>query len=420
MNFLIAFFRLLKGVILRCARAFGQTVRRLPRLAAALLAVLVIGLVGFGALQATRSVQAVQVLLNNVAVGFVKDHSVIAKAQVLAVNTVSNSQCNALLAVPTTQDCVASSSQLLSAQSLSELIISGSAGITKSALLYLDSNIVAKAGTAAEINGSLQEYIADFKTKNNLEKAELSPRVAVKEEYTTVTALSATPDLKTYLSANAGSLPVEEVYTTTEVRKVNYKTTEIKTEDLYIGSTKIKTKGVAGQEKVTYRVTVDDNGTEQKTEIGTEQITAPVDEQVLVGTKKMYSADKNGNAPMLWPVKRVSGSYVSSYVGDDRNHKGMDIVAKAGTPVYAAAAGTVSYAGYSSGYGNYIIIDHGNGLTTLYAHNSTLAVSKGDQVAAGESIAAVGRTGYATGNHLHFEVRVNGSYVNPVPYIGSN
>lgn len=420
MNFLIAFFRLLKGVILRCARALGQTVRRLPRLAAALLAVLVIGLVGFGALQATRSVQAVQVLLNNVSVGFVKDHSVIAKAQVLAVNTVSNSQCNALLAVPTTHDCVTSSSQLLSAQSLSELIISGSAGITKSALLYLDSSVVAKADTTAEINNSLQEYIAAYKAKNNLEKAELSPRVAVKEEYTTVTALSATPSLQAYLNTGAGSLPVEEVYTTTEVRKVNYKTTEIKTEDLYIGSTKIKTKGVVGQEKVTYRVTVDDNGSEQKTEIGTEQITAPVDEQVLVGTKKMYSADKNGNATMLWPVKRVSGSYVSSYVGDDRNHKGMDIVAKAGTPVYAAAAGTVSYAGYSSGYGNYIIIDHGNGLTTLYAHNRTLAVSKGDKVAAGESIAAVGRTGYATGNHLHFEVRVNGSYVNPVPYIGSN
>lgn len=419
MNILLSIFKFSKKALQQCVKAVVQAVRRLPRLAAAVLAALVIGLAGFGALQATRSVSAVQVLLNNVSVGFVKDSAVIAQAQVLAVNTVSNSRCNALLAVPTTQKCVVSSNRLLSAQSLCDLIISGSSGIAKSALLYLDDQVVAKADSANEINTALQQYVSTVQAEKHLEKAELSSRVAVREEYATVEALNSTPQLGSYLNCSA-ALPVEEVYTVTEVRKVAYSTKQIKTGDLYIGSSKVKTKGVQGEEKVTYRVTVADDGQKQQTEIGTEQVKAPVTEEVLVGTKKVYSADKNGNASMLWPVKRVEGSYVSSYVGDGRGHKGMDIVAKAGTPVYAAAAGTVSYAGYSSGYGNYIIIDHGNGLQTLYAHNSALAVSKGDVVAAGESIAAVGKTGYATGNHLHFEVRVNGSYVNPVPYIGSN
>ncbi len=98
-------------------------------------------------------------------------------------------------------------------------------------------------------------------------------------------------------------------------------------------------------------------------------------------------------------------------------HGGLDIAAPAGTNIKAAAPGTVSYSGWMSGYGYLIIIDHENGVQTYYGHCSKLYASVGDEVEAGTVIAAVGSTGNSTGNHLHFEIRLNGSSVNPQKYI---
>ena len=91
-------------------------------------------------------------------------------------------------------------------------------------------------------------------------------------------------------------------------------------------------------------------------------------------------------------------------------HTGVDISAPNGTPIYAAQSGAVIIAGYSSAWGNYVVINHGNGITTLYAHMSKILTTKGATVSAGQQIGKVGSTGYSTGNHLHFEVRQNGSY----------
>jgi murein DD-endopeptidase MepM/ murein hydrolase activator NlpD len=98
-------------------------------------------------------------------------------------------------------------------------------------------------------------------------------------------------------------------------------------------------------------------------------------------------------------------------------HEGIDIAAVTGTPVVAAAAGTVIMSGWSGGYGNLVVIDHGNGIATAYAHNSSLAAGAGQQVAQGQLIAYVGNTGNSFGSHLHFEVRVNGAAVDPFGYL---
>ena len=101
------------------------------------------------------------------------------------------------------------------------------------------------------------------------------------------------------------------------------------------------------------------------------------------------------------------------------NHKGIDIGTAKGTPIYAAAAGTVSVSsyGYNGGYGNYIIINHGNGVQTVYAHCSSLVATVGEKVSQGQLIARVGSTGISTGNHLHLEVRVNGVAQDPQNYV---
>lgn len=99
-------------------------------------------------------------------------------------------------------------------------------------------------------------------------------------------------------------------------------------------------------------------------------------------------------------------------------HNGIDIAAPGGTAIYAAYNGSVVAADYSSSMGNYVMIDHGDGLYTIYMHASALYVSKGAEVTKGQKIAAVGSTGRSTGNHLHFSVRLNGSYVSPWNYLG--
>jgi murein DD-endopeptidase MepM/ murein hydrolase activator NlpD len=123
---------------------------------------------------------------------------------------------------------------------------------------------------------------------------------------------------------------------------------------------------------------------------------------------------------LIWPV---SGPITSPYGprclpnGDCSFHPGIDIGVPSGTPIKAAAAGTVIYAGWMDGYGNLVVIDHGNGLATAYAHQSSIAAGNGTSVSQGQVIGYVGCTGYCFGPHLHFEVRVNGEPVNPLNYL---
>lgn len=130
-----------------------------------------------------------------------------------------------------------------------------------------------------------------------------------------------------------------------------------------------------------------------------------------------------GASGFIWPCPsshRITSSFgprPQPTAGASTNHKGIDIGASYGASIVASAAGRVTTATYSSSAGNYVVISHGDGMSTVYMHCSALYVSVGQMVSQGETIAAVGSTGYSTGNHLHFGVIKNGTYVNPLNYV---
>ena len=147
-------------------------------------------------------------------------------------------------------------------------------------------------------------------------------------------------------------------------------------------------------------------------------------ESEIVKRSKMTGPYSGGR--MEWPVP--GNNRISSYYGYrvhpifkvKKLHTGIDIPAPTGTSITAAAAGTVIYSDWLGGYGKVVMLDHGGGIVTLYAHNSSLSVSEGTTVKRGAVIAKAGSTGNSTGPHLHFEVRKSGAYVDPLPWLKGN
>ena len=136
-----------------------------------------------------------------------------------------------------------------------------------------------------------------------------------------------------------------------------------------------------------------------------------------------YTVKSLGDTSFIWPCPSSSritsnfGGRESPTEGASSNHQGIDIGASTGSNILAAASGVVSIATYSSSAGNYVMISHGGGVSTVYMHCSSLLVSEGEKVSQGQVIAKVGSTGYSTGPHLHFGIRSGGSYVNPLNYV---
>lgn len=193
---------------------------------------------------------------------------------------------------------------------------------------------------------------------------------------------------------------------------IPYSTVTERSGEYLLGTRKTVQNGVNGIRSVTAERVYDANGIQLSQQIiKTEVVQEPVNQKVLVGTKNSYIT---GNGQFIWPVpnyRRVSRWYGGS-------HRGVDITGALNTPIYASAAGTVTKAGYNragagSNYGYSIILNHGNGYTTVYAHCSSLVVSAGQYVKQGQLVGYMGSTGRSTGVHLHFEIRKNGSYIPP-------
>ena len=222
------------------------------------------------------------------------------------------------------------------------------------------------------------------------------------------------------LSASVPYLTRTVVQKERYVTEVNYDIEYTDTADLYRGDYKITSPGQFGAADVVANVTYVNGEETERTVLSSVTLREPVTEHRLQGTKERPTWMPTGT--FRWPItgritSRFGGRKSPGGIGST-NHKGIDIAAPRGTPVYAADGGTVTYAGWMGGYGYLVRIRHENtGYETYYGHNSSLTVSVGQHVYKGQQIARVGSTGVSTGNHCHFEVRYNGVARNPLNYL---
>jgi len=184
--------------------------------------------------------------------------------------------------------------------------------------------------------------------------------------------------------------------------------------DNSVNGIRVKTEGKNGEKFVAYTATLRNGIVESKNIIEEKVVKAAVDKVVVKGRSVQVASRGGGGAStgrLNWPV---SGSISQSF---GRGHTGMDIAGSTGSAISAADGGTVTFAGWQGGYGNFVIVNHGNGVVTRYAHCSKLLVKSGQKVSQGQTIGLRGSTGRSTGPHLHFEVMVGGAFRNPINYL---
>lgn len=205
-----------------------------------------------------------------------------------------------------------------------------------------------------------------------------------------------------------------------ELEELQMMKDEVSAQKKKVNSSINKKKGELNDKAVALDNAADEKSDYAKQLEEQERLLDQIEDQIAAAAENVYDGKVTG---FIWPCPsytRVSSEFgprPQPTPGASTNHRGIDLAAPYGSSILASAAGIVTTSSYSASAGNYIVISHGNGVSTVYMHASSLLVSVGQVVEQGQVIAKVGSTGYSTGNHLHFGVIKNGSYVNPRGYI---
>ena len=290
--------------------------------------------------------------------------------------------------------------------------------------LYPSSSVIPMHKLAEKISGNEQVekvYI--------IESGDTPIGVASKNDMPYAELMALNPEIETAAFFRAGNevlISRAESYLATKVTR-----TEVYEEDIPFGVDSIPddrypqgytvtvSNGIPGRQTVTANITYIDGIEESRTILKNVVTKEPVNKVVRAGTMtpQQYVAglDQSGSG-FIWPV---DWGFFNGSLGSYWGHTGMDIAGNYGAPIRASRSGTVVRSAWYGPYGMHVIIDHGSGVTTLYAHMSQKYVAVGQYVVQGEMIGLVGRTGNVTGPHLHFEVRINGRYMDPVKYVGT-
>ena len=273
---------------------------------------------------------------------------------------------------------------------------------------------VKKGDTLSRIAAAFNMSLSELQKLNNLgEKDKLSAGQALKITPAIRRLQVRTSELTSFDEAIAYTIRIE------------------KDPNAYEGTRRVTTKGKNGVRRITVQTVYVDGVEKTTTRVDAVTVTEAVEEVVVIGTKKRSNTsaytpgvtitEGNGIATgnMVWPVPAVHRVYQQFHGG----HGGIDIsggtVPMMNTPIVSADGGTVTAVNTDPnvGYGIYVLVEHGNGLSTMYAHLNSVSVTVGQKVSRGQEIGRGGNTGWSTGPHLHFEVRVNGRCVNPLNYV---
>lgn len=376
-----------------------------------------VGVIAFSITTAATGIRvAYNVTYSGEVIAKVANGRVLKSAQTIVNKNINGDDAQNLLSVPKLKISLTVSDKLDNAEVVADAIIKNTDNLVSASRLFINGEEFACA-EKDKLEALLEARRTAYYIEGAENKAEFLDVVETKTAYCSKSDLSD----EALVNEIVSSLSVETVSNRVVDVAVPFATKKVESASYNVGYSRVTTAGQNGLDRKNETIR-NLNGVDVSVVVNSnEVITAPVTQVITVGTAPVkISATEKANAAsagFICPIS--SGKYViSSYWGDGRNHKGLDLAANRGVAIFAAASGTVVQAGWDGNYGYSVTIDHGNGMKTKYAHCSALCVSVGQTVSQGDMIAAVGSTGYSTGNHLHFEVIVNGTRVNPAPYIG--
>lgn len=423
---------------------------------------------------------AVKLNVNGDFVGYIESETVFTEADRIVQQRINymDSNTKTITFEPTYQlEAVDYGSTLTKYQLADKLLTSTGAEIEHAYGLYIDNAFYGALIDKSRIDDTLEQLLDVYRTGAQNEKVAFESTItyepglylseSIVSEDEIIDIITAKRSVATYYTVEAGDSPIgistklgisldelehlnpgfttnmmyvgDEVLITQDVpylavtvtrtevynEATPYETKYFDDSTRYKDSSTVTQNGVYGTDRVTADVSYI-NGVEIRRKVLSRvTVTEPVDKIVALGTKPHptdlpISIQKVEIGEMYWPVGGATGGEISEMMygyGGYYGHAGIDIRAPYGTPIIAADSGTVTFAGWKGGYGFCVFIDHGNGIQTVYGHASYLHVYAGEKVTQGQQIADVGSTGYSTGNHLHFEVRINGICMNPINYL---
>ncbi len=411
--------------------------------------------------------------VNGKTIAYIKDESVYSDAEQIIRNRTSKEIGDIGNIAPEYSIVPVSSLDLTESEELANIILSASnANVYEGYGLYIDDEFIGSTDEADNLLVLLDEYREQYREEGDTEsRLQFVQKVSLIDGVYPTSSIMAISEFKTllntevegekYYTVEAGDAPFsiasyygisykdlcnmnpglengdihvgEQLVVSRSVSYLNVTNTrrEVYNEDIpyttnytysdkyYTTYSKVTKAGVPGEQRVTALVTYEDGVVVGRQVLTTEVLTEPIPREVTVGSKNIIYSVGNASGTshgFVWPT--IGGKVSCGFMGY-KGHTGMDISGCGyGSNIYAAASGTVVTVKWSTkGYGYHVIINHGDGIQTLYGHCSNLYVKVGQYVNQGDIIAAMGSTGNSTGTHLHFEIRVNGQYVNPSKYV---
>ena len=370
--------------------------------------------------------------------GYIRDESVYDDAAAMAAGRVIN-EGNAFQVecAPRLTLAVVSSSELLDQNALCDKILqSSSEEIERASGLYIDNRFEGAVSSRAGLEALLESVMAPYRSDDATERVEFVQKVEIIDGlYPTVSVVEldqVSAYLGTSVTATADTqshspLTVKVTRTITYEETVDYTTETVEDEGQYLGYRAQRNAGEEGIDTIAADVTYIGGEEQLRRILSVERTKEPVNEVIVVGAMKYDDSVEYGDGKatgrFIWPVPGYHGIYGDYGPRGSGWHDGVDISGSAihGKPIIAADGGTVVVANatdeWGAGWGYYVLIDHGNGYQTRYAHCSAINVTVGQKVAQGQLIGLVGNTGNSYGAHCHFEILVNGVSQNPLNFV---